>query len=89
MQEARRGRACTGYDLSLQQKTASSPEHLHTLSQAVLDERLVLVLGTNLETYYRQQLLPPFVAAYGQIAAACVQLSGRVGGQPGCQVMHA
>ena len=54
----------------------------------MLDERLVLVVGTKLETYYREQLLPPFVAAYGEIAAACVQLSCRIGGQPTCQVMQ-
>ena len=52
----------------------------------MLDERLVLVVGTKLETYYLEQLLPPFVAAYAEIAAACVQLSRRVGGQPGFQV---
>ncbi len=57
-------------------------------TQAVLDERLLLVVGTKLETYYREQLLPPFVTAYGEIAAACVQLSCRVGGHPVCQVMQ-
>jgi hypothetical protein len=54
--------------------------------QAVLDERLVLVTGTALEAYYREQLLPPFAAAYGDIAAACVQLSRRVSGESGSEV---
>ena len=54
--------------------------------QAVLDERLVLVSGTALEAYYREQLLPPFAIAYGEIAAACVQLSRRMAGHPDSQV---
>ena len=49
----------------------------------------MLVTGTALEAYYREQLLPPFAVAYGEITAACVQLSRRVAGQPGCQVTDA
>ena len=78
------------FDLSVNQKTSIFRRpSAFALTQAVLDERLVLVVGTKLEAYYREQLLPPFVAAYGEVAAACVQLGRRVGGQPGCQVSMA
>ena len=73
------GRAGEGFHLVLPYPSKAARSRM-VYSQAVLDERLVLVTGTALEAYYREQLLPPFATAYGEIAAACVQLSRRVAG---------
>ena len=49
-------------------------------SQAVLEERLVVVAGSKLEAYFRRDILPAFALAFAKIAAACRALSFEVRG---------
>ena len=45
-----------------------------------MEERLVVVAGTELESYYRREIFPPFELVFAQIAAACQALSAEVRG---------
>ena len=60
-----------------------------TCAQAVLEERLVVVAGSELEAFFRSDILPSFELAFAQIAAACQALSSEVRGSCQQQVCSA